>query len=248
MKNAPISGTQANKPSQRAYSIIVGILDMISGIICFFGIISSFITLGQDIIKGVGAFMVIMLVFYSGILAINRKEWKLVLFGTACSLIYAISVTLIDMHNITHYLETNDYGLLPQIIPAVLGIPAVILLLVSKRSYFQEVAKPSNSKTVGTLNTISGVLYLIGTLVCLLMLPVMSMDPSPVPIGFPILVILLAVFGIIGVRAGFLAKKNRAKVLVLFSSIFTIPTGLGIISLVFLLRQWREKENAPARP
>jgi hypothetical protein len=66
--------------------------------------------------------------------AFSRKRWKLTIFGSSCVICLSIIITVLDRMVLSAGLG-NDLDILFSLIPALLAIPALVLLILSRHEF-----------------------------------------------------------------------------------------------------------------
>jgi uncharacterized membrane protein HdeD (DUF308 family) len=237
MENKPEPLPSTAKISLRSRPTIIGILNIISGVVItvptIFGIFSESISFsGASInyfLKLVLTLAIGIFILFSGIQAMRFRSWKVVLAGSICNLLLALFA-------FAHLVISNPF------VSFLFGIPTLILTILSKRDFSNKAYALSNwskSTILGILNIISGVILIYGSIICL-GLHALAGSSESVMSGLTYAAIILFVLGVFTIIAGVFALKRRAWNLVIVGSGFAMLTLIGIPAFILALNSETE--------
>jgi uncharacterized membrane protein HdeD (DUF308 family) len=240
MENKPEPLPSTARISLRSRPTIIGILNIISGVVItaptIFGIfIESISFSGPSINYFLKLFLTLAIgifILFSGIQAMRFRSWKVVLAGSICNLLLALFA-------FAHLVISNPW------VSFLFGIPSLILTIQSKRDFSNQAYALSNwfkSTISGILNIISGVIFISGSMFCLV-LDTLRYDagtPESVMSGLTYAAIILFLLGAFAIIAGVFALKRRAWILVIISSGFAMLTLIGIPAFILTLNSETE--------
>jgi hypothetical protein len=232
MENKPEPLQSTAKISLRSRPTIIGILNIISGVVItvptiFDTIFDIFIEPASDasinyFLKSVLTVAIGIFILFSGIQAIRFRSWKVVLAGSICNLLLALFAFA--------YLVLSN-----PLVSFLFGIPSLILTILSKRDFSNKAYALSNwSKSVisGMLYIILGTVFILCIFVCL-GLGWFAQEDGAYEVANSLLfeALMLFVLGVFTIITGIFVLRHRAWRLVLVGSGFVfaeIPLVTGV--------------------
>jgi hypothetical protein len=160
----------------------------------------------------------------------KHPGWTIFIFWWLVALVI-IFITISDNKGLYDY----DWGWITGFLIAFLCAtvaPALTYLLF-------RILAPNRSRVIGTLIIISGIIYMIGTVVYPILSSMYSTPWKP-PADFIYGGIFFFIFGVFVVITGVLANKRKAWILVFIGSVCAIPAILGIPALILTLKSKNE--------